>query len=245
MRNLIPQHNLFTGIDGTSDGTTEGYSESIFGDSSAYFVTLFAGNSDIAIEYREVQEHVDSLAPFAQLGAVTNHAEHISVVFRAGFEYRFIIVTAGTMRAAIHVTPLSSDSYEYRHLHLHENFTNDEDSWAEEFGWKNELPYVQEYGIANSLPPEWVFPANGTSLNGEHVPFDWSWGDCQGLSWVMDVGSTAGGNDIGMYSGVFGEHSVVARDLPTDGSPVHVTVHLACPDGTIETFTKQYTAANI
>lgn len=248
MRYDIPQKNLFDGLNGASDGVAAGYSQSVVGVGLPVYVTMFnAGGADVAIEFREIQQHIYATPDWVPVGKNSLQSEHIEVLLRKGFEYRFNVVAPGALRVAVHVTPIADDAYDnyrwflYDHEHGEQHHSN-QANYLEEFGWRCELPYVGN-GFINPDPAQWVNPPNGNTLNGHLVIFDWFWGECGGIAWIMDVGTAPGLSDLGQYSGVFGEHAWAVKNLPTDGSPVHVTVHLACADGSVMTFAQAYTAA--
>ena len=69
-------------------------------------------------------------------------------------------------------------------------------------------------------------PANGSTLSGSSVTFNWTAGSPGPYSYWMDIGSSAGGNNY-YSSGNLGNVTTTATvyTLPTDGSTVYVTLY--------------------
>jgi hypothetical protein len=63
---------------------------------------------------------------------------------------------------------------------------------------------------------------NGATINGTSYTFGWSAGS--GTAWWIDVGSTAGGNDI-YQSGSLSTQTQLVTGLPADGSTIYVTLY--------------------
>jgi hypothetical protein len=64
--------------------------------------------------------------------------------------------------------------------------------------------------------------SNNAVLSGTSITFTWTAGS--GTTWWIDVGSTAGGNDI-YQSGSITVQSAAVTDLPANGNPIYVTLY--------------------
>jgi hypothetical protein len=64
--------------------------------------------------------------------------------------------------------------------------------------------------------------SNNAVLSGTSITFTWTAGS--GTTWWIDVGSTAGGNDI-YQSGSINTQSATVTDLPANGNPIYVTLY--------------------
>ena len=67
-------------------------------------------------------------------------------------------------------------------------------------------------------------PAPASTLTGSSVTFNWTAGAGASAYW-LDVGSTAGGNQIYQSGNLGNVLTVTVNGLPTDGSPVYVTLY--------------------
>jgi hypothetical protein len=64
--------------------------------------------------------------------------------------------------------------------------------------------------------------SNNAVLSGTSITFTWTAGS--GTTWWIDVGSTAGGNDI-YQSGSINTQSATVTDLPANGNTIYVTLY--------------------
>ena len=67
-------------------------------------------------------------------------------------------------------------------------------------------------------------PANGSTLSGSSVTFNWTGGSGATAYWV-DVGNVPGGNQYYQSGNLGNVLSTTANGLPTDGSPIYVTLY--------------------
>ena len=67
-------------------------------------------------------------------------------------------------------------------------------------------------------------PAPGSTLTSSSVTFDWSAGSGATAYW-LDAGSTPGGNQYSQSGSLGNTLSTMVNGLPTDGSPVYVTLY--------------------
>ena len=76
---------------------------------------------------------------------------------------------------------------------------------------------------AYSLLAVMVTPAPGSTLSGSSVTFNWNAGAGSSAYW-LDVGSTQGGNQYYQSGNLGNVLTTTVNNLPTDGSPVYVTL---------------------
>jgi hypothetical protein len=67
-------------------------------------------------------------------------------------------------------------------------------------------------------------PANGSTLSGSSVAFNWTAGAGASAYW-LDVGGTAGGNNYYSSGNLGNVLTTTASGLPTDGSTIYVTLY--------------------
>jgi hypothetical protein len=85
-------------------------------------------------------------------------------------------------------------------------------------------------------------PPPGSTLAGSSVTFGWTRGTGATAYWI-DIGATSGGHNYYSSGNLGNVASTTASGLPTDGSPVYVTLY-SLIGGQWASFTYNYTASN-
>jgi K+-transporting ATPase c subunit len=96
---------------------------------------------------------------------------------------------------------------------------------------------------AADLQPELTDPAPGSTLTGANVAFSWTSNGAPVTEWKLYLGTTLGGYNL-LNSGPLTTTSIVATELPTDGSTIYARL-LAKMSGRWSTTDYVYTAATV
>ena len=85
-------------------------------------------------------------------------------------------------------------------------------------------PKAYTYTAFNAAAGVMTSPANGSTLSGSSVSFNWTAGEGASAYWV-DVGSSAGGNNYYSSGNLGSVLTVTVNGLPTNGSTVYATLY--------------------
>ncbi len=86
-------------------------------------------------------------------------------------------------------------------------------------------------------------PLDGATLSGSSETFTWSAEGAAVTRWRLEVGTTSGGTDIYAQNPASTTTSALVGGLPTDGSPVYVSLKWKA-DNVVTTARYVYTAAS-